>query len=150
MPRVKRIEHHCSYCNRTAKMEIVGEMEGVPDKSWFRCSKCRHSVLISLEEVMMENPSQEAKIEVKDCTPYSPDKTYDIGQKIVHHEWNDVGKVRTKVTTSSGAHAIIVTFKKLGERRLIESLVRVEEAPLEPSAPETAAKANGETSDQGV
>ena len=82
MPRVKRIEHHCSHCNRTAKMEIVGEMEGVTDKSWFRCSKCRHSVLISLEEVMMENPSQEAKIEVKDCTPYSPDKTYDIGHPI--------------------------------------------------------------------
>ncbi|MFQ5798250.1 MAG: hypothetical protein ACE5H0_06095 [Bacteroidota bacterium] len=148
MARAKRIEYYCSYCNRSTKMEVVGEMEGVPDKSWYRCPKCRHSMLVSLEALRKEPPGQENKIQMRDCTQYSPEKIYEVGQKIVHHEWNDVGKVITKEITSSGAQAIIVAFEKLGERRLIENLNAVEEPPQAPTGPQPAGITNAETTNQ--
>lgn len=122
-------------------------MEGIPDKVWYRCSKCRHSMLIGLESLKKEQPDAERKIDVKDCIPYSPEKMYDVGQKIVHHEWNDVGKVLTKEITSSGAQAIIVAFEKLGERRLIENLNPLEEPPMVPPAAQSTGGTNGETTE---
>ena len=125
-------------------MELIGEMEGVSDKSWYRCSKCRRLMFISLEALRDQDPSQENKIEKKDCIPYSPEKMYNVGQKIVHQGWNDVGKVITKERTSSGAQAIIVAFEKLGERRLIENLNLVEEPPITPSVSQPAGGTNGQ------
>jgi len=129
-------------------MEAVGEMEGVPDKTWYRCSRCRHSTLISQEDLQKDQSGPVSKIDAKECIPYSPEKIFDIGQSIVHQEWNDVGKVITKEITSSGAQAIIVAFERLGERRLIENLIPVDESPLTPSNAQPAGGVKEQALDQ--
>lgn len=109
------------------------EVEGVPSsKLWYRCPKCRQAYLFDLHILDKERKTAAQKIEVKDCIEYSPTKTYNLGEAIFHSAWGDVGKVRAKEKTSSGAQAIVVYFEKLGERRLIENL-KVEEPVAAPA-----------------
>ena len=113
--------------------EMPGEVEGVPSrKVWFRCGKCRQVFLLDLDVIGKQQEVEVRKIEVKDCTEYVPTKTYQLGEAIYHSEWSDVGKVKAKERTSSGAQAIVVSFEKLGERRLIENL-KIEEVNPTPS-----------------
>ena len=63
------------------------------------------------------------KLEKIDCSEYDPHSSYKVGQAIFHSDWDDVGKVMSKEKTSGGASAIVVSFQKLGERRLLENVV---------------------------
>lgn len=115
-------------------MELVGEMpseeEGTPSrKVWYRCTKCRQAFLFDLDAMAKEREEALRKVEPKDCTEYSPTKTYSVGEAIFHSEWSDVGKVMAKEKTSSGGQAILVSFEKFGERRLIENLRAEETGP---------------------
>ena len=119
-------------------MVVVGEMPSEVEgesthKVWLRCSKCRQVFLLDLDAIGKQQEVAARKVELKDCTEYLPTKTYQVGEAIHHSEWSDVGKVRAKEKTSSGGQAIVVSFEKLGERRLIENL-KVE--------PETAVEAS--------
>jgi hypothetical protein len=59
-------------------------------------------------------------IKIEDCKIYDPTVSFEIGDSIYHKEWDDVGKVTGKETTSSGIKAIIVEFEKSGTKRLLE------------------------------
>jgi len=107
------------------KMEMVGEME--TGKVWFRCTRCRHSSLVNLAELKRTEsgstkPVDLSNISIDECTQYSPDKTYAVGEAIYHEEWKDIGRVTAKETISNGGRAIVVVFEKSGERKLIENL----------------------------
>ena len=117
-------------------MELIGEMpgevEGVSSrKVWYRCTKCRQASLFDLDAIESARQVASRKVDLKECTEYSPTKTYTVGESILHSEWSDVGKVKAKEKTSSGAQAILVSFEKLGDRRLIENL-KVEDSPPTP------------------
>ena len=126
MARSKYTERFCTYCNKQTRMEIVGAMEGVADKTWYKCTRCRHMSLLSV----MNGPDGKA-IDPKNAIPYDPQQSYTIGQAIFHNEWNDVGRVLSKVRMSNGSFAMVVAFEKLGERRLAENLKL--DVPMEPS-----------------
>lgn len=99
-------------------MEIIGGMEGVTDKTWYKCTRCRHMTLLS-------NPNGAADttlLDAKTASLYDPHNTYEIGQTIFHSKWNDVGRVLSKARMSNGSNAMIVAFQKLGERQLVENL----------------------------
>jgi hypothetical protein len=122
MARGKNISHHCNHCERVTKMEMVGSVESQPDKTWYRCTRCRHASLIdvnSLRKLLEESKKTPEKI---NCTEYRPAGTYTVGQAIFHSGWDDVGKIISKERTSRGEHAIVVSFEKHGERRLLESV----------------------------
>jgi hypothetical protein len=119
MARSKYAERFCGYCNKLARMEFVGEMDGVPNKVWYRCARCHHTSLIDLGPLNL-NPN--TKPEASTATIYQPCNSFKVGEAIFHSEWNDVGKVTSKVKTSDGGQAIVVSFEKTGERRLIENL----------------------------
>lgn len=121
MARSKYTERFCSYCNKQSRMEIVGEMEGVSGKIWFKCTRCRHLSLLDAQANGSNNASR-GHIDVSSATPYDPASKYAVGQAIFHSEWHDVGRVVSKMTTSGGGQAIVVAFEKLGERRLIENM----------------------------
>ena len=119
MARTKYSERFCGYCNKSARMEFVGEMEGMQNKGWFRCTRCHHTSLIELgTPASLDN----GKLDASQATPYNPLQSFKIGEAIFHSEWNDVGRVVSKMKTSDGSQAIIVSFEKQGQRRLIESL----------------------------
>lgn len=123
MARGKSISHYCSHCGRTAKMEFVGAVQDQPEKTWYRCTRCRHAILVDLSEIRKNEEMAKRKIDRSECLEYRPQDTYKVGQAIFHSEWDDVGKVISKEKTSGGASAIVVSFERLGERRLLENLV---------------------------
>lgn len=122
MARGKSISHHCGHCERTTKMEVVGSVENQPDKTWYRCTRCRHAFLIDMGELKKLQDDARKRLEKNECTEYNPSATYKIGQAIFHSGWDDMGKIISKERTSRGEHAIVVSFEKLGERKLLESI----------------------------
>ena len=120
MSKTKYVLFFCVSCNRESKMAIVGSMEGMENKIWYRCTRCHHSTMIDTSKrVAADNVVKFSKDE---CTSYSPQRSYTVGELIYHSDWDDMGKVTGKEKTSSGGRAILVTFEKLGSRRLIENL----------------------------
>ncbi len=131
MAKGKNILHHCAHCDRVTKMEQIGVVENQPEKSWYRCTRCRHASLVDLETLKLSQQEAKKKVDRSTAVEYNPINTYKVGEAIFHSEWDDVGKIVSKERTSDGARAIVVSFEKLGERRLLESMT----APAEPSEP---------------
>ena len=120
MARTKYSERFCGYCNKETRMEMVGERNDANSKIWFRCTRCHHSTLIDMAAA--ESNKQQAKLSPETATPYAPQQCFKIGEAIFHSGWNDVGKVMSKIKTSGGGQAIVVSFEKQGQRTLIENL----------------------------
>ena len=124
MAKGKNILHHCAHCERVTKMEMIGAVETQPEKTWYRCTRCRHASLIDQEVLRQSQQDAKKKLERADCSEYNPTETYTVGQAILHTEWDDIGKIVSKERTSGGARAIVVSFEKLGERRLLENVIQ--------------------------
>jgi hypothetical protein len=122
MARGKHISQYCNHCEKITKMEVIGAVESQPEKTWYRCTRCRHASLIDLEELRRLQGDAKKKVERSECTEYKPGSTYTIGQAIFHSELDDIGKIVSKERTSGGASAIVVSFEKSGERRLLENM----------------------------
>jgi len=123
MAKGKSLIQYCPHCEREAKMEVIGASESQPDRTWYRCTRCRHALVVNLEEFRRAQEEAKKKPDPTLCAPYDPGSTYTVGQAIFHSEWQDVGKIISKERTSGGARAIVVSFEKLGERRLLESVL---------------------------
>lgn len=126
MTRTKYSDRFCGYCHKDTRMERVGAMEGIQGKIWFRCTRCHHTNLLEVSE---SDEQKCDKLDPANATLYNPLQSFKIGEAIFHNDWNDVGKVLSKIKTSDGNQAIIVLFTKLGQRRLIENIKP--ETPIE-------------------
>lgn len=91
-------------------------------KIWYRCTRCKHSALLTLTPQSREKKNHANAIDRETCTTYSKEKTFKVGEHIYHSDWDDVGKVVRKDKTSNGIHSIVVSFEKLGERKLLENI----------------------------
>ena len=128
MAKTKFITHQCAYCRRETKMEFVGgqptentDTETV--KMWYRCSKCKHTALLTLSLASQTKKKFQAVALIREqCTPYSKQKTFNIGDQIYHSDLDDMGRVVRKDKMSNGIHSIVVAFEKLGERKLLENI----------------------------
>ena len=122
MARGKTIVNYCGHCNRETKMEMVGTVEENPERVWYRCTRCRHASLLNVIAWKKIQEDAKKKVEKSECLEYRPDQTYTVGQAIFHTALDDMGRIVSKERTSDGAHAIVVSFEKLGEKRLLESV----------------------------
>jgi phosphomevalonate kinase len=91
-------------------------------KIWYRCGKCKHSALLTLTTASQAKKSHAVAIDREHCTQYAKEKTFTVGEHVYHLEWDDVGKVVRKDKMSNGIHSIVVSFEKLGERKLLENI----------------------------
>jgi hypothetical protein len=123
MAKGKYILHHCGHCDRLSKMEVIGSAENQPERTWYRCTRCRHASLLNLEDLKRVQEDAKKKVIKEECSEYNPENTYTVGQSIFHSEWDDMGKIVSKERTSRGQSSIVVAFEKLGERRLLENVV---------------------------
>ena len=130
MAKGKHILHHCAHCDRIAKMELIGSTDQQPERSWYRCTRCRHASLINLEDLRRAEQESKRKLDRAEASEYHPENSYAVGQAIFHSDWGDIGKIVSKERTSGGGSAIVVSFQKLGERRLMENI------PFSPDSPE--------------
>lgn len=114
----------CELCVNPTKFELVGEVAGQEEgKRWAKCAKCHHTMMIDMMVIEGERrATKEVNVSVEDCIPYSPRSVYTIGDAIYHKAWDDVGTVVSKELTSNGSQAIVVSFNKVGEKRLIENI----------------------------
>jgi hypothetical protein len=124
MARIKNIEAFCNFCSATTKMELAaGEsVSETENKRWAKCKKCKHTMLITLEEKVKEPKVSLDGIENENFSTYSPAKTFQVGESIYHEGWNDFGKIIAKDVMSNGKSSITVEFQKTGIKKLIESL----------------------------
>ena len=90
-------------------------------RMWFRCTRCKHTAMIDRSGAKSRNGSAQ-KLDRKSAVEYEASKTFDVGQTIYHSTWDDLGLVVSKSKTSGGVQAIMVTFEKSGERKLIENI----------------------------
>lgn len=128
----------CSDCTKTARKEIVGEAltqaageepqpidpitgERKTDNLWVRCTKCHNTMLVNLAAMLDDKPKSHANMTASECTLYTPQRIYAIGEAVYHKDWDDIGTVVSKEVTGSGRHAIIIHFDKLGEKKLLEN-----------------------------
>lgn len=121
MSKTKYVTQLCSTCGKESKMEIIGAVVGAENKVWYRCTRCHHSMMVDLT-IQKSKQENVIKINREECVDYSPEKVYNIGSSIYHADWDDIGKVKSKEKTSSGANAIWVEFEKSGTKKLIENL----------------------------
>jgi hypothetical protein len=130
MARTRFITHYCAYCRKDTKMEVVGGVQHAADasvttdvvKSWYRCSKCKHSALLALDSKALERKSAHTPIDREQCISYEKEKVYTVGGFIYHTEWDDMGRIVRKDKTTDGYQSIVVAFEKLGERKLLENV----------------------------
>jgi hypothetical protein len=133
MARTRFITHYCAYCRKDTKMEVVGSAQNADApaadivKSWYRCTKCKHSSLLSLDSKLLERKSAHTPIDREQCISYAKEKVFTVGGFIYHIEWDDVGKIVRKDKTSDGYQSIVVAFEKLGERKLLENIQIINE-----------------------
>ncbi len=122
MARLKHVDAFCGYCNKVTKMEIVGELSIQGDRrKWTRCKTCKHTMALDVDSNIKSSHNLDlSAIKIEDCKLYSPVEMYEVGDSIYHKDWDDVGKVISKETTSSGMKAIVVEFEKSGTKRLLE------------------------------
>ena len=128
----------CSECTRTARKEIVGEAktqmagegpqpingdgeEPRNENLWVRCTKCHNTMLVNLTAMLEEKPKAHQNMTASECTPYTPQRIYAIGEAVYHKDWDDIGTVIGKEVTGSGRHAVIISFDKAGEKKLLEN-----------------------------
>jgi hypothetical protein len=123
MARGKSITHFCRHCERETKMEMIGNVESQPEKIWYRCIRCRHASLLDLAEWKRTQEEAKRKVVKSECLEYRPELSYSVGQAIFHSGLDDMGRIISKERTSDGAYAIVVSFEKAGERRLLEKVV---------------------------
>jgi hypothetical protein len=124
MVRTKNVEAFCNICGAIKKFEITGyfpEKEN-ETKRWAKCKFCKQTQVIDLGDIVLPNKPDFNEIETRESKNYSPTETYSIGDVIYHKTWDDYGVVTNKLSISDGQSSLIVEFKKLGNKKLVESI----------------------------
>ena len=120
MAKSKFREVYCTSCKKVTKMVILKEPED--NKGWFQCSKCRHSSCVDLSDVINGKKESKEIPERENCIVYAPNREYNIGDGILHTEWDDTGRIESKEVTADGISVLVVKFKNSGTKKLVEKL----------------------------
>jgi hypothetical protein len=124
----------CDTCGTIQTQIFVGEWkpsgrpreEGEPvetdRKYWLRCDHCSQVQLVDEWKIQLERERKLDDLKKEECITYSPQGIYAIGDAVFHTGLNELGLVRTKLTTASGMSAVTVEFRKLGIRQLLENV----------------------------
>jgi len=124
--RAKYITIYSPFLMKETKHELIGEPIETEQGhlQWARCTKSRHSQLINLDRIQIEQDKAQAieHFSKDQSKKYDPRTEYKQGDVIFHEVWDDIGVVRSKEVLSSGKNAIVVEFMKNGEKKLIEQL----------------------------
>jgi len=140
----------CDICNEYVPKLMVGEWKpsdktkvgeekpsGNPAKSnnaadpsskaqenqyWLKCPNCMQVQLVKEWQIQIDREPKLEDLKPEDCAKYFPQGLYTVGDAVFHPALKDVGIVRSKQTTASGANVIIVEFKQNGNKQLLENI----------------------------
>lgn len=106
----------CRVCAQVTAMEVVRERDG--DRLvWMRCLVCGN-IFPSRWESAAEREAKGEETDTLPTRPYSPARTFAVGDRIFHEAWNDIGVVLSKRPSGGGRSAITVRFDRLGHKTL--------------------------------
>lgn len=106
-----------------AKLPEPDEPETEDNKYWFKCPTCMQVQLIDEWRVQVEREKNLADLRKEEGMVYAPNGIYAVGDTLYHAALNEVGIVRSKQSTASGASSITVEFQTLGKRQLLENVM---------------------------
>lgn len=89
---------------------------------WIRCSECNQVYLLKEWQIQIDREVSPGELKVEECQVYSPHGIYAKGDALYHQALGEVGVVREKQATGSGAFVIIVEFCKSGRKQLLENV----------------------------
>ncbi|NEX13018.1 MAG: hypothetical protein C1942_10135 [Prosthecochloris sp.] len=89
---------------------------------WIRCASCQQVYLLKEWQIQIDRELNLKELNPSDCQIYSPHGIYAQGDAVYHKGLEEVGVVREKNATGSGAHVIIVEFLKSGRKQLLENV----------------------------
>jgi hypothetical protein len=89
---------------------------------WIRCSACNQVHLFKEWQIQIDRELSPEELNPEDCQVYTPHGIYAQGDAVFHEALGEVGVVREKQATGSGAHVIIVEFCKSGRKQLLENV----------------------------
>ncbi|NTV26713.1 MAG: hypothetical protein HGB01_10970 [Chlorobiaceae bacterium] len=92
------------------------------NKYWIRCSACNQVHLLKEWQIQIDRDLSPEELRPEDCQTYTPHGIYAKGDAVFHEALGEVGVVREKQATGSGAHVIIVEFCKSGRKQLLENV----------------------------
>ncbi len=105
-----------------AAMNAGQLVSAAENKYWIRCSACNQVHLFKEWQIQIDRDLSPEELKPEDCQVYSPHGIYAQGDAVFHEALGEVGVVREKQATGSGAHVIIVEFCKSGRKQLLENV----------------------------
>ncbi len=132
---MKFVREHCSICSKRLNMPVVQEDECHPNLIWVQCPECREIKPIETGNtpVKTDNSKQDKKAPICDETDngskkvvrhYRAGERFIAGEWIYHQEWDDTGQIVEKNISTGGHEVIVVSFKKVGTKRLVSNFVK--------------------------
>lgn len=104
------------------KTKEADAQSAAENQYWIRCASCNQVYLLKEWQIQIDKELNIQELKPEDCQLYSPHGIYAQGDAVYHKSLNEVGVVREKNATGSGAHVIIVEFIKSGKKQLLENV----------------------------
>lgn len=104
------------------KTEEDDAQSAAENQYWIRCSSCNQVYLLKEWQIQIDKELNLQELKPEDCQLYSPHGIYAQGDAVYHKSLDEVGVVREKNATGSGAHVIIVEFIASGRKQLLENV----------------------------
>lgn len=98
------------------------QLSASENQYWIRCSACNQVHLLKEWQIQIDRELNPEELNPEDCQVYTPHGIYAQGDALFHESLREVGVVREKQATGSGAHVIIVEFCKSGRKQLLENV----------------------------
>ena len=111
------VKKHKEGKNGTVNMPPAAE-----NQYWIRCSQCQQVYLLNEWQIQIDREVSPCELNAEECQVYSPHGIYAKGDALYHQALGEVGVVREKQATGSGAFIIIVEFSKSGRKQLLENV----------------------------
>ncbi len=108
--------------SREAKGQHEDPLPSAENQYWIRCSVCNQVHLLKEWQIQIDRELSPEELKPCDCQVYSPHGIYAKGDALYHQALDEVGVVREKQATGSGAYVIIVEFCKSGRKQLLENV----------------------------
>lgn len=126
-------------CDKPKEYDVLGESDAgkkgkkkpgeketqsaAENQYWIRCVSCNQVYLLKEWQIQIDKELKPQELNPEDCQLYSPHGIYAQGDAVYHKSLDEVGVVREKNATGSGAHVIIVEFINSGRKQLLENVL---------------------------
>lgn len=107
--------------DKKAGAEVV-QVSAAENQYWIRCMACNQVHLLKEWQIQIDRELSPDELKPEDCQVYTPHGIYAQGDAVYHKALDEVGVVREKQATGSGAHVIIVEFCRSGRKQLLENV----------------------------